>query len=314
LIWVLMLDDYLLYTGDLELVRECAGGIYSVLRFFEAHQTAQGFLANVPYWNYHDWTFPDAGTPPGSRINCTLTTLLYKGALDAGTRLFEALGDREEASRFRQRSEVIAQAINDRAWSESEGLFVDGVGVDSLSRHVNTYAVLFDVADAGRRKRIAQRLFTDPSVRDTTFYFAHYLHQAAVKLGQPQRILDDMARWKGMLDLGTSTWWETPTDTRSDCHAWSSAPTFEFMQEILGVRPIAPGFARVRIAPFTADLEWARGIVPTPKGDIQVDWKQPIGGRFEMEIELPAGVEADVVLPSGKRHRLGPGRHKLTDA
>jgi hypothetical protein len=62
LIWVLMLDDYLLYTGDLELVRECAGGVYSVLRSFESYQTTEGFLANVPYWNYHDWTFPDSGT------------------------------------------------------------------------------------------------------------------------------------------------------------------------------------------------------------------------------------------------------------
>jgi alpha-L-rhamnosidase len=145
-------------------------------------------------------------------------------------------------------------------------LYLDGIGVESLSRHVNTYAVLFDVADAERQARIAQRLFTDPAVRDTTFYFAHYLHQAAVKLGQTGRILEDMARWQGMLDLGTSTWWETPVETRSDCHAWSSAPTFEFMQELLGVRPAAPGFAQVRIAPFTADLEWARGTVPNPQG------------------------------------------------
>ena len=313
LIWVLMLDDYLLYTGDLELVRECAAGVYSVLRFFEDYQTAEGFLANVPYWNYHDWTFPDAGTPPGSKVNCTLTTLLYKGALDAGGRLFEALGDHAESGRFRQRSEKVGEAINRRAWSEPEGLYRDGIGVDSLSRHVNTYAVLFEVADAGRRARIAQRLFTDSKVRDTTFYFAHYLHQAAVKLGQPQRVIDDMARWRGMLDLGTSTWWETPTDTRSDCHAWSSAPTFEFMQEILGVRPIAPGFARVRIAPFTAQLEWARGVVPTPRGDIRVDWRKPDVERFEIEIDLPAGVDAEVVMPSGRQHQLGPGHHRLRD-
>jgi hypothetical protein len=116
-----------------------------------------------------------------------------------------------------------------------------------------------------------------------------------------------------MLDLGTSTWWETPTDTRSDCHAWSSAPTFEFMQEILGVRPIAPGFARVRIAPFTAQLEWARGVVPTPRGDIHVDWRKPDVEQLEIEIDLPAGVDAEVVLPSGRQHQLGPGNHRLRD-
>jgi hypothetical protein len=44
----------------------------------------------------------------------------------------------------------------------------EGIDVNSLSRHVNTYAVLFDVANAGRRSRIAERLFTDSKVRDTT--------------------------------------------------------------------------------------------------------------------------------------------------
>jgi hypothetical protein len=315
LFWVLMLDDYLLHTGDVDLVRECAAGVYSVLRFFEAYETPQGLIANVPYWNYHDWTFPDNGTPPGSKVNCTLTTLLYKGALDAGTRLFNALDDPHEAERFRARSESVAAAINRHAWSEQEGLYLDGVGVQSLSRHVNTYAVLFDVADPARKERIARRLFTDPAVRDTTFYFAYYLHQAAVALGQPQRILDDMARWRGMLDLGTSTWWETPTDTRSDCHAWSSAPTFEFMQEILGVRPTAPGFARVKIQPFAAHLTWARGTVPTPKGDIHVSWKRAANLQrgLQLDVTLPPGVEADVILPSGSQTRRGAGQHQLRD-
>lgn len=309
LFWVLMLDDYYLYTGDLTLVRENAAGIYSVLRFFEAYQTKEGFIANLPYWNYHDWAFPANGIPPGSKTNCTLTTLLYKGALEAGARLFDLLGDPNEARRFQTRAAAVAKALNARAWSEKEGLYVDGIGVNSLSRHVNTYAILFGVADAKRQGRIAERLFTDPAVRDTTFYFAHYLHQAAVKLGQRQRFLDDLGRWKGMLDKGTSTWWETPNNTRSECHAWSSAPTFELMQEILGVRPTQPGFARVAIQPFPAHLDWAKGTVPTPRGDIQVSWKKT--PTFELEVTLPPGVQADVLLPDGTKKEVGPGQHAL---
>ena len=309
LFWVLMLDDYYLYTGDLKLVRENAGGIYSVLRFFEAYQTDQGFIANVPYWNFHDWNFKKNGEPPGSRENCTLTTLLYKGALDAGARLFAALGDPDEAKRFRARAKAIAQAVNRHAWSEEEGLYTDGIATQSLSRHVNIHAVLFDVADRQRAARLARRLFTDPKLLDVTFYFAYYQHQAADKLGQPQRILDDMSRWKAMLDLGTSTWWETPNKPRSECHAWSAAPTHVLMQQVLGVRPTAPGFARVQIKPYPAQLVWAKGTVPTPKGDIRVNWtKQP---GFEMQVTLPAGVEAEILLPSGKKFRRGPGNHTL---
>jgi alpha-L-rhamnosidase len=312
LFWVLMLDDYYLYTGDTNLVRECAGGIYSVLRFFEKYQTAQGFIGNLPYWNFHDWNFRPNGEPPGSKENCTLTTLLYKGALDAGSRLFDALGDRHEAERFRERAQTVARIINEKAWSESDGLYWDGIEAKTLSRHVNIDAVLFGVADATRQARIAQRLFTDKSVRDVTFYFAYYLHQAADLLGQPQRLVDDMARWKSMLDMGTSTWWETAGNTRSDCHAWSAAPTAVLMREILGVRPTAPGFARVEIRPFPAKLEWARGTVPTPHGDLSVSWQsRPV---FALRTTVPEGVLATVVLPSGKRQEIGPGAHTIQDA
>jgi alpha-L-rhamnosidase len=30
--------------------------------------------------------------------------------------------------------------------------------------------------------------------------------------------------WYNMLDLGLSTWAETPEPARSDCHAWSGKP------------------------------------------------------------------------------------------
>jgi len=309
LLWVLMLDDYYLYTGDLELVRENAAGIYAVLRFFEPYQTTNGFIANLPYWNFHDWKFDRGGIPPASNENDTLTTLLYKGALDAGARLFAALGDKDEAHRFRERARFVTEAINLHAWSETEGLYTDGIQTKSLSRHVNIYAVLFDVADEQRSKRIAPRLFNDPKLRDVTLYFAFYQHQAADKLGQPQHIIDDMARWKAMLDLGTSTWWETPDGPRSECHAWSAAPTHELMQQILGVRPTQPGFSTVQIRPFPAQLDWAKGIVPTPRGDIRVSWKrQP---QFELQVTLPTGVAADITLPDGRLFHRASGTHTV---
>ncbi|MGC9330165.1 MAG: family 78 glycoside hydrolase catalytic domain, partial [Candidatus Hinthialibacter sp.] len=156
LIWVKMVDDYYMHTGDASLLRETAGGVYSVLRFFEDYQTDLGFISKVPYWNFHDWKFEYGGRPPASEEHCTLTTLLYKSALDAGVRIFEALGDQHEADRFREKSQQVKNAINRHAWSEEEGLYTDGVSIKSLSRHVNTYAILFDIADEAKTQRIAK--------------------------------------------------------------------------------------------------------------------------------------------------------------
>lgn len=311
LIWVEMVDDYYMYTGDLSLLREVAGGVYSVLRFFESYQTDLGFLSKVPYWNFQDWKFENNGIPPASDEHDTLSTLLYKGALDSGVRIFEALGNTHEAARFREKSEAIKNAINQHAWSEQEGVYTDGVGIKSLSKHVNTYAVLFDVADATRTARITTRLFDDPALRSTTFYFAHYLHQLADRLGKPERIINDMSRWIAMLDKGTSTWWETPDEVRSDCHAWSSTPTFTFMRLILGARVKEPGFKRVEIRPFVGGLTWAKGVVPTPKGDIKIDWKK--AEKFSIQLSIPQGVTADVVLPNGETQTVEAGEHAIAE-
>ncbi|HQH72924.1 MAG TPA: alpha-L-rhamnosidase C-terminal domain-containing protein, partial [bacterium] len=187
----------------------------------------------------------------------------------------------------------------------------DGVEIKSLSQQVNIYAIFYGAADDAKKERIARRLFDDTRLRDTTFYFAHYLHQAARQLHQPERVIKDLARWKSMLDMGTSTWWEQPGQTRSDCHAWSATPTFTLMQMVLGVQPAAPGYQKVRIQPCPGELQWAQGIVPTPHGNIRIKWNaQP---RFTLEVTIPEGIEAEVVLPSGAKSTLPPGEHTVTE-
>lgn len=309
LCWIMMLDDYYLHTGDASLVRECAAGVLSVLRFYENHLNENGFIANLPYWNFYDWNFEKGGVPDAHWENCTLSTMHFKGALDSGIRLFSALNDDLTVKRLAGLSERLVSTLNAKAWDEKAGLYRDGIAVDTLSKHVNAFAVLFDIADAAKKDRIAKRLFDDSALRETTFYFAHYLHEAASKLGQPQRFLKDLGRWKGMLDSGTATWWETPEFPRSECHAWSATPTYRLMTEVLGVRPLAPGFARVEIRPYPGELAWAEGTVPTPHGDIQVRWER--GQEFVLHLTVPEGVFAEVTLPGSKAQTVGAGTHAL---
>lgn len=70
---------------------------------------------------------------------------------------------------------------------------------------------------------------------------------------------------------GLSTFAENPEPTRSDCHAWSSSPNYDFLATILGVEPDAPGFASVRIEPHPGHLNRISGVVPHPQGDIRVE-------------------------------------------
>ena len=105
-----------------------------------------------------------------------------------------------------------------------------------------------------------------------------------------------------MVEMGASTFWEMWSWregrlTRSHCHGWSAAPTFFLSAYTLGVRPGGPGFGPVIIEPHPADLAWCRGVVPTPAGDVEVQWENKPGEPFELRIKAPDGLDMQIKLP-----------------
>ena len=161
-----------------------------------------------------------------------------------------------------------------------------------------------------------------------------FLLQGTFDYGRPQEALDYMRRyWGSMLDRGATTFWEhfderlrpehAAAGGMSVCHGWSAAPTYALPAYILGVRPLTAGMEKVRIQPLPCDLTWAEGVVPTPLGDISVNWRRS-GNEFRLTTEIPAGCTAVVVLPEFCRRVpqvngkpvsgeliLSAGRHKI---
>ena len=111
-----------------------------------------------------------------------------------------------------------------------------------------------------------------------------------------------MEGWQKMLDLHCTTWCENPDRPRSECHAWSSAPIYEFSEMILGVYPTENGYNAVRIKPHVDGfgLTWAKGTIPTPHGNIAVEWQKK-DGALALRVSLPTpDMRATVVMPDGQ--------------
>ncbi|MFQ6098579.1 MAG: alpha-L-rhamnosidase C-terminal domain-containing protein, partial [Armatimonadota bacterium] len=85
----------------------------------------------------------------------------------------------------------------------------------------------------------------------------------------------------------------------------SAAPGFFLPTILLGVTPVEPGFRKVRIAPQTCGLSWARGRVPTPHGEIAVSWSTE-DDRIVLDVALPPSVAGEVHIGDEKR-RLEDG-------
>ena len=63
--------------------------------------------------------------------------------------------------------------------------------------------------------------------------------------------------------------------------------------ELLGVKPLEPGFARFEVKPYCGNLTHAEGEVPTPDGFIRVKW-QLRDGMIDLELEYPEGMTPEI--------------------
>lgn len=121
-------------------------------------------------------------------------------------------------------------------------------------------------------RAVFERIVEDPSITQTTFYYKFYLIRALKKVGLADRYTQMLEPWQRMIDMGLTTFAETPEPTRSDCHAWSSSPNYDLLATVCGVEPAAPGFAQGADSSASRTFETdQRRVAPFRLGDIVVD-------------------------------------------
>ena len=318
--WALTLDRYVEYTGDLDIALELFPAVLRLADWFHRHTDERGLLNNVPEWNFVDWAEVDR------RGEGTAYNALYYHLL----RVIEGLALKLEmprvAAQCAERAERVRAAVNARLWDEERGVYVDACVDGRQSRRVsqqsNAACVAYGIAPAERWGRIFDAILDEsrlvvtstgmlsaPDASTVPFdeernvvaaqpYFSHHLHRALALAGRYGDLLANIRRrWGAMLAAGATTIWEVWHPYVSRCHGWSTTPTYDLSTEILGVSAAEPGFERVRIAPQTVDLDWARGAYPTVHGDIRVEWRRE-GKALRLLCAAPSGVVAEVALPA----------------
>ncbi len=306
--WVAMIHDYAMWRDDAEFVRSLMPGMRSVLDTFMRYKTTDGLIAGPTGWNFMDWVPQwSCGMPPdgdvggvSGPINFQLAWV-YKQAAE----LEEIFGEPELAALHRRRSQEIAGAAIAAFWNEDRGLFADNLAHTHYSEHAQCLALLGGVVDASRQPRVVERLFSDEDLARTTIYFSHYLFETCGLTGRMDVLFDRLKLWFGLKQQGFKTTLEMPEPTRSDCHAWGAHPMYHFLATILGIRPAAVGFRRVRIRPQLGPLTWATGTMVHPRGLIKMDLRQE-EGKLRGHIELPPGVEGTVIA-NGAEHPVQQG-------
>jgi hypothetical protein len=322
LLWIGMLHDFWMYRGDEEFVRAQISSTRTVLDWFIDRQRPDGLVGNVTWWPFVDWGKDFAfGMPPQDVDGgSSPITLQYIEALRYAAELESSFGDSVRAQRYREAESRAVAAIRKLCWNDSYGLIADTPAKTHYSQHANILGVWLDVIPAEKQKDVLTKIlsisdpgFTAPGpvpdMTKATYYFRFYLVRALDHAGMGDRYLDLLKPWRDMVALGLTTWAEQPEPTRSDSHAWSAHPNFDFLTIVAGIRPKTPGFSSVTIEPHLGKLRNVFSVVPTPRGTIQASFKSNPNG-VDAEITLPPSVSGDFVW-KGKTYVVHPGHQQL---
>jgi hypothetical protein len=311
-IWVAMVHDYWMHRDARDYVRGFLPGTRSVLAWFEQRLDGTGLLGPISWWPFVDWA-PQwgRGVPPGgAEGHSAVISLLFAYALDRASELEAALGVQGLADHYRALAQKVRDAVRTRCWDPSRGLLRDTPTGSSFSQQANVLGVLTDAVPPPDQRAVMERVLSDATLTQSTYYFGYYQLEALRKAGLGDRYVEQLAPWRGMLDLGLSTVPETSEPTRSDSHAWSAHPNYGLLATVLGVRPAEAGFRSVRIAPNLGPLQRAEGRVPHPRGVIDVKLTRTGGGGLRAEITLPDGL-AGVLVWNGTPRTLRAGRQEV---
>ena len=316
LFWVSMIYDYWMYRNDPVFIRQFLIPIEGVLHWFENNiDTARNMLGPMKWWSFVDWNkgFNGSGVPGGAEDgNSSIVTLQYAYTLEQAAALFDYFHHNEAAGRFRQQAAALKAGAYLHCFDQSRGEMGDTPDKTAFSQHASIMGVLSGAIPDQQAKSVMQHVLADSTLSQATFYYRFYLVRALIKAGMADQYYSQLTPWRDMLKMGLTTFAENPEPTRSDCHAWSASPDYDFLATICGIIPDAPGFSRVLIRPALGELKEVKGSMPHPAGMITVSLrrKKDKAGGIEGEVELPQGVRGRFVW-GGREIPLNGGPQRI---
>lgn len=306
LLWVGMVHDFWMYRSDAGFVRAQLAGTRTVLDWFLERQRADGLMGYIPWWPFVDWgkDFAGGNPPQDAAGGSSVITLQLVEALRYAAELESALGDQGRAQVYRDAADRGALAVYAHCWNSQYGLLADTAEQKHYSQHANILGVWLDVIPRDRQKDVLAKILSAsdagyaakeqvPPMTSATYYFRFYLARAVEHAGMGDEYLRLLGPWRQMVALGLTTWAEQPEPTRSDSHAWSAHPNYDFLTVVTGIRPASPGFEDIMIAPHLGALRHVMAAMPHAGGSIETEYTVD-----------ETVVRAAITLPAGTTGRL----------
>jgi len=309
------------WSGDPQLLRDH----FDMMRRFTDYLQTEATDGLAP-GGLGDWYDYGHGQPPGpSRFTPTQLSATATWALCALTiaRSAEVLGRTEEARQYRELHARIAADFQRHFRDPGTGR-LKHLGSPQCA---NAMALCADVATPADRAVLVEDIVADLEKRgwqQTAGDIGHvYFIRALAEAGRSDVLHRVYSReapgsYGGILKKGLTslpeTWDAMMDGTQSLNHCMLGHVLEWFYGYVAGIRqqPGTVGWRHVLIAPNPGPLTHAEARLTTPSGTILCRWKVQ-KGKFFLETEIPKGVAATALLPSGQTKALRSGFQKITE-
>jgi len=262
--------------------------------------------------DYGDWLSVDASpTNPGDATTPKdlIGTAFWAANASMMAQMAAATGNGAAAAKYNGLFDAIRAAFT-AAYVKADGT----VGNASQTSYV--LAIRFGLLSAQATLEAGRRLAADIARRNdhlSTGFLGtpHILDALAMSAQESAAVTLLLQRsypsWGYMVEKGATTMWERWNSDQGDTgmnsrnhYAFGAIGSFLF-RRVAGIDAIEPGFGKLRIAPIIdARLGSGGATYRSVRGTIRTDWTTR-NGQFQLDIDLPAGVTAEVRLPGERR-------------
>lgn len=325
LFWTLMIHDHMVHFGDEALVRKYLGAVDDVLNFF--HQRINPKTGLVGQFDAQSWAFVDwadgwftpgfgffgVAVPPAyyTSGSATFHTLLYAYVLGMTSELCLFLGRRDTAQEYIDRKTALLQSVKTHCFDAETGFILDGPGATGqLSQACQVFAVLAGCIEGKSAKALMRRTILkreEFGLTKASFALGFYVFRAVSQADVYEECWDTLIQpWENMIANNLTTWAESESMTRSDCHGWSATPLWEIATEILGVENRSEAYlervVRLRDQGTTVPKPVKVAARPTTvRGQLSGDVLVGPGVEDFVHIEMSADTKSGTVFGQAER-------------
>ncbi|WP_285058479.1 alpha-L-rhamnosidase C-terminal domain-containing protein [Pedobacter ginsengisoli] len=303
LYWVLSLVDYVNYTGDTTLANQYIENAIKKLDLAYLH------FGKSPRLNFYGWDERlGAGFENPNREAQNAYSMLSIRAWKEFSELMLGMGKFNEAKKYQQYAiEKMNLVRQENNWLNTFGLHAAADAINTGLIKEDEYNFLFERNFTDRVNRISYSSFNE-----------WFVISAMAKIGRYDEAISAIKdSWGGQIKYGGTTFFEVfrpqwnevlknndaPPNNQAGytslTHPWSAGVVKWLSEEVLGIRPLVPGFKKFSVMPHLArSLTSVSGEVPTEYGNISASFDTQTGvGR----VKIPAGTLAErLLIPLGK--------------